>query len=107
MASLRDRDLLNSSLVADRRAAYLAGTSRSVGRGWSLRPPPTRLAMTTDEILLQELTIRYMARIHFQRGNFVLCIGGPGGNGELGFAASAFIETRTGTSSDDLVRLVT
>ena len=29
--------------VADRGAAYLAGTSRSVGRGWSLRPLPTRL----------------------------------------------------------------
>jgi len=29
--------------VADRGAAYLAGTSRSVGRGWSFRPSPTRI----------------------------------------------------------------
>ena len=27
----------------DRRAAYLVGTSRSVGRGWPIRPLPTRL----------------------------------------------------------------
>ncbi len=27
--------------VANRGAAYLAGTSRSVGRGWPQRPPPT------------------------------------------------------------------
>ncbi len=35
--------LLNcNGSVADRGAAYLAGTSRSVGRGWPLWPPPTR-----------------------------------------------------------------
>ena len=32
----------NYRSVADRGAAYLAGTSRSVGRGWSQWPPPTR-----------------------------------------------------------------
>ena len=29
--------------VADRGAAYLVGTSRSVGRGWPFRPLPTRI----------------------------------------------------------------
>jgi len=35
-------------LIVDRRAAYLVGTSRSVGRGWSLRPPPTRIHLSTN-----------------------------------------------------------
>ena len=33
--------LSNYRSVADRGAAYLAGTSRSVGRGWPRRPLPT------------------------------------------------------------------
>jgi len=49
MTLLRDRNLLNLSSIADRRAAYLAGTSRSVGRGWSLRPPPTRFPVKSRE----------------------------------------------------------
>ncbi len=36
------RQLSNHKLIVDRRAAYLVGTSRSVGRGWSIRPLPTR-----------------------------------------------------------------
>jgi len=37
-------DLLNNLCsVANRGAAYLAGTSRSVGRGWPSGPLPTRI----------------------------------------------------------------
>jgi hypothetical protein len=46
-------ELLNYHSLTNRRAAYLVGTSRSVGRGWPLWPLPTRfeiISHATQEI---------------------------------------------------------
>jgi hypothetical protein len=53
------RKLLNYRSVADRGAAYLTGTSRSVGRGWPVWPLPTRFKEGYAYVLSVGPNVRY------------------------------------------------
>jgi len=60
-------------LVVNRGAAYLAGTSRSVGRGWPLRPLPTRLRGTIQLRIIPD-KVSGMAEIRFWHDNKLVSI---------------------------------
>lgn len=52
-----------NGLAVDRRAAHLSGTSRSVGREWPLRPPPTWIRFFIEK---RDDLIRYFLSRIFQ-----------------------------------------